>query len=281
MDPKIIDGKKLAVVCEDRLKQEIKKLPKTPKVVSVLVGNDPPSLLYTQMKQKKAAELGIDFQYQRYPTNELFENVSMAVIKLNQDPSIDGIMVQLPLPKEFLRGRKADDLVSQIDPKKDVDGLTGQSDFLPAAVEAVLTILREEKIDISGKFAAVLGTSRLVGMPIASELKKLGALVSSVNRDTPNVTQITSRADIIVSATGVAGILKGDTVKDGVVVIDVGTLVIEDELDDSPPKVVGDVDFESVLPKASKITPVPGGVGPLTVISLMENVVKSVKERGK
>lgn len=276
MDPKIINGKALAQKREIELLEKINKLNIKPKVVSILIGDDPPSLLYTQMKQKKAAELGIDFQYIHLPKNEQFSNVSLMILKLNQEPTVNGIMIQLPLPKEFLQGKKADELLSQIDPKKDVDGLTGNSNFLPAAVKAVMTIIEEENIEVKGKFVAVLGTSKLVGMPIAQELKKRGALVSSINRETKNVSEITKRADLVVSATGVAKILTGEMVKEGVIVIDVGTLVIEDELKEPSNVVVGDVDFESVEPKASKITPVPGGVGPLTVISLMENTVEAL-----
>lgn len=274
---KIINGKTLAAKRELELFEKIKQLNIKPKVVSILIGDDPPSLLYTQMKQKKAAELGIDFQYVHLPKNEQFSNVSLMILKLNKDPEVSGIMIQLPLPKEFLQGKKAEELLSQIDSKKDVDGLTGKSEFLPAAVKAVMTIIEEENIEVKGKFVAVLGTSKLVGMPIAEELNKKGALVSSINRETPNVKEITTRADVIVSATGVAKLLTGDMVKTGVIVIDVGTLVIEDELKEPSTVVVGDVDFESVEPKVSKITPVPGGVGPLTVISLMENALIAVE----
>ena len=275
MDAKVIDGKAIAKKREQELKDRLDKLSKKPKVVSILVGEDPPSVLYTQMKQKKAQELGIDFQFIHYRDTEDFSNVLHTIVKLNKDPQANGIMVQLPLPQKFLKGKKGDDLVMLIDPKKDVDGLTGRGVFLPAAVKAVMVILEEEKIEVKGKFVAVLGQSRLVGMPVANELKKLGAMVSSCNSQTPNIQQITQRADIVVSATGKANTLTGDMVKEGVVVIDIGTLVIEDELNQNNSKVVGDVDFESVYPKASKITPVPGGVGPVTVVSLFENLAQT------
>lgn len=274
----IIDGKAVAKKLEQRLTETVNQLKIKPKVVSILIGDDPPSVLYTNMKQKKAQEIGIDFQYMKFPEDIQFQDISLTLIKLNQDPTVNGIMVQLPLPEKFLGDRTTEQLLQIIDPKKDVDGLTGKSKFLPAAVQAVMSILDEENIEVKDKFAVVLGTSKLVGLPIADELKKRGAVVSSVNSKTPNMKQITSHADIIVSATGVAGILTGEMVKEGVVVIDVGTLVIEDKIDDSPKKVVGDVDFESVSKKAFKITPVPGGVGPVTVIALMQNVVKSVQE---
>lgn len=271
----VIDGKALSLKHELALKEKVKSLGITPRVVSILVGDDPASALYTKMKQKKASELGIDFEYLHFSTSESFETVVLSIIKLNQDPSAHGIMVQLPLPKEFLKGKVADDLIQKISPDKDVDGLTGNSKFLPAAVKAVMTILDEEDIDVRNKFAAVWGHSKLVGGPIAQQLRKKGGLVSVIVSDTPNKEQITNRADIVVCATGSAGILKGEMVKTGVVVIDVGTLVIEDEASNNPAQVVGDVDFKSVSPKAYKITPVPGGVGPMTVISLLENVVEA------
>ncbi len=276
MYSKIIDGRALALKHEHALKVKVDSLNRQPKVVSILVGNDPPSLLYTKMKQKKASELFIDFEYIHFPKEEHFENVMMAIIKLNQDPYVSGIMVQLPLPREFLKEKSALDLLEKISPEKDVDGLTGQGPFLPAAVKAVLSILDEESVEIKDKFVVVWGNSRLVGAPIAEQLRKKGVLVSVITKDTQNKEQITQRADVVICATGSAGVLKEDMVKEGVVVIDVGTLVIEDELSDSPAKVLGDVDFESVSKKASKITPVPGGVGPMTVVSLLENVVESV-----
>lgn len=275
MDDKIIDGKKIALKQEERLKEKLKSLGKKPKVVSVLIGDDPASLLYTQMKQKKAQDLGIDFQFIHFPETVNFSEVGLTIVKLNQDPQVNGVMIQLPLPENFLQDKKAEELLNLINPKKDVDGLTENSRFLPAAVKAVMTILEEEGVNIKGKFVVVLGTSRLIGMPIAREVKKQGALVSSCNKGTPNINDITKRADILISATGAAGLVTGDMVKDGVIVIDVGTLVIEDELKEPSIKVLGDVDFGTVVKKASKITPVPGGVGPVTVVSLMENVTEA------
>lgn len=276
MDEKIIDGKKIALKRQEELVTKVKQLGKTPTVVSIIVGDDPPSLLYTKMKQKKAQEVGINFQYMHFPSTEDFSQVGMTIIKLNQDITVDGVMVQLPLPKEFLGERSSDQLLQMINPVKDVDGLTGQGKFLPAAVKAVMTIINEEQIPVNNRFVAVLGSSKLVGLPITEELKRRGARVMNTNSQTPHIASITKQADLIVSATGVENLLTGNMVKQGVVVIDVGTLVIEDQLsEDGEKKVVGDVDFESVYPKATKITPVPGGVGPLTVISLMENVVQA------
>lgn len=181
-------------------------------------------------------------------------------------------MIQLPLPKEFLGSHTHQELTELITPRKDIDGLTSSRIVPPAAVAAVLSILETEKISVSEKKVVVMGASDLVGKPMAHELEKLGGEVSIINSKTENPEELTRGAFLIVCAVGKPGVLTGDMVSDGVIVIDVGTLVIEDALEkDAPKKVIGDVDFESVYPKVSKITPVPGGVGPMTIIALLEN----------
>lgn len=281
MDSKIIDGRKLALIRQEKLVREIKKLKIKPKIVSILVGDDVPSVLYTNIKQKKASEMGINFQplYFSLPpqgwTHELFEEVANKIKELNNDPSVHGIMMQLPLPEGFLQGHDKKELLQLIDPKKDVDGLNYRGktwSFVPAAVKAVLSIFEDEKIPVAGKDVVVVGSSDLIGKPVAEEMEKLGAKVIICDRQTPNLQGETLEAQILISAAGVPGLITGDMVLDGVVVIDVGAEKVDS-------KVVGDVDFESVYPKASKITPVPGGVGPMTVISLMENVVKVVSSQ--
>ncbi len=269
----VIDGRKLAAIHEQRLIDKLRHLNFRPKIVSILVGDDEASLTYTKMKQKKAAEVGIDFDYIKFPETEQFQNVAMTIVKLNQDPRINGIMVQLPLPGEFLRERTTDDLLGRIDPQKDVDGLRVDSPFLPATVRGVISILEDENVEVAGKFFAVLGKGQLVGKPIAKELKKRGALIGVIDSKTPNTADITRRADVIISAVGKPNLVTGEMVKEGVVVIDVGITRLDNG------RLVGDVDFGSVSQKASKITPVPGGVGPMTVVSLMENVVESAERR--
>lgn len=269
----IIDGKKWAKVHEEKLKEKIKTLKKVPHGVNILVGDDPSSVLYTQIKEKKAQDLGLNFQTKRFVlTPSRWEAVGEEIKRLNENSEIDGIMVQLPLPEEFLQGRSPKELLMLIDPAKDIDGLTGKGPFPPAAVGAVLSLLKDEGIKVYGKKVVVLGASDLVGKPIAQELLKLGAEVEICDKDTPDIKGKTLQADFLVSATGVPHLVKGDWVKDGVVVIDVGAEKVDGKL-------LGDVDFESVYPRASRITPVPGGVGPMTVITLMENVVQLVKER--
>lgn len=278
-DSKVIDGKKLALKREAKLIKKIAKLKVKPKIVSILIGDDPSSLLYTKMKQKKAQSLGIGFEFEHFRDDTRYSTITDFISTFNKDPEITGIMVQLPLPKRFLGGRTTQELLDLINPKKDIDGLTSKSPFKTAAVEAVFDILEEEKIGVAGKKCVVIGTSDLIGKPITRGLTGLGGVVRSVNSRTEKRESILRSADILVSATGASHLITGEMVKKGVVVIDVGVMVIEEPKDseDNNKIVVGDVDFGSVYPKASKITPVPGGVGPVTVIALMENAVKAVK----
>lgn len=275
-DPKIIYGKKLAAQYEGELKEEVKKLGFAPCGVNILIGDDPSSVLYTQIKEKKAQEIGIDLKTLRFSlgggTNPppRWDDVVQKIEEMNKDPNIYGIMIQLPVPEDFLEGHSLDELLGKIDSQKDIDGLhyaRKRSTFVPAAVKAVLMILEDEKINVRGKTVIVLGKSNLVGKPVAEELKKMGAQVTVCDSQTKNLSGETQKADIIISATGVPGILTGEMIKEGVVVIDVGAEKVGGKLK-------GDVDFSSVYPKASKITPVPGGVGPVTVIALLKNLVE-------
>lgn len=268
MDAKVIDGKKWAKIHEDVLREKLQQLEIRPKIVSILVGDDPASVLYTQIKQKKAQSLGIDFQPLRFPEDADFEEVAEVIKFLNTDKTVNGIMVQLPLPEGFLNRHYPNELLEIIDPQKDVDGLTGKGP-LPAAVEAVLSLLEDEGIDVAGKNIAVVGYSDLIGRPLAKELIKMKGKVTVCDNKTKDLKDKTLQADIIVSATGVPHLIKEDMVKEEAVVIDVGTEKVDGKL-------MGDVDFDGVFPKASKITPVPGGVGPMTVIALMENVIQLV-----
>ena len=268
----VIDGRAIAARRQGRLQKKLKRLRVMANVVSILVGDDPPSVLYTHIKRKKAQELGIQFTPLGFAETSPFATVANAIAKLNQDPTVTGVMVQLPLPKRFLGNRPEHDLLKLIDPKKDVDGLTGHGKYPCAAVAAVLSILQEEHVVVRGKQVVVLGASDLVGKPVAAQLVKRGGMVQMCDRQTENIAQKTRQADILISATGSPGLVTGKMVKRGVVVIDIGAEKVNG-------KVVGDVDFASVAPKASKITPVPGGVGPVTVISLMENAVAAAEHQ--
>jgi methylenetetrahydrofolate dehydrogenase (NADP+)/methenyltetrahydrofolate cyclohydrolase len=219
------------------------------------------------MKQKKAEELGIDFELKTFAADALFEDVEEEIKLLCKDKTVTGVMVQLPLPKKFLGEREPSELLLSISPKKDVDGLTGKGKVLPAVVRAVLSIIDDEKIEVKGQIVTIIGASPLIGLPLAKELKKRKANVTVCDVNTKNLREETLRSDILISATGIAGMIYSKMIKEGVVMIDVGIAKVDG-------KVSGDADFESVEPLASKITPVPGGVGPVTVISLMENIVE-------
>lgn len=269
----LIDGKKLAQIHQQRLQAQVAQLGAKPKIASIIVGQDPASLLYTKMKQQKATEVGIDFTVLTFPENAQPAEVNIALVKLNSDPTVNGIMVQLPLPETFLQGQDKSRVLDSIAPQKDVDGLRSDSQFLPATVRAILSILEDEMVELSGKFIVVVGASGMVGKSLVEEFKKRRILVSGVDEFTPNIEEITKRADILISAVGKPRIISLGMVKKGVVIIDVGTTKMDNG------RLVGDIDFESIAPIAAKITPVPGGVGPMTVISLMENVVEAIDKQ--
>lgn len=270
-DQRIIDGKKLAAERVESLRREIAKLSIQPKIVSIIIGDDAPSILYTNIKKEKAGEVGVIFEPKYFLSDTSFEDVAAFIKQQNIDQSVNGILIQLPVPESCLQGKNVRDLLENIVPEKDIDGLRKDSPFLPAAAVAVLSILKDKKIKVAGKKIAVLGASDLVGKPVARELTEMDGLVKVCDINTPDLRAITLESDIIVSATGVPGLVIGKMVTDGIVVIDVGSEKVGD-------KIVGDVDFNSVYPKVSKITPVPGGVGPMTVVSLLENVVRAVTD---
>ena len=268
---KIIDGKKIAEQKISELKKQFDSQDKQIKVLSYLVGDDPASLLYSKLKQQKASELGIDFEIRHLSKDDDISQVGREILKFGNRPQITGIMVQLPLPAEFLANKPLNKFLQLLRPKKDIDGLNPRGKyFLPAAVQAVLEILAYEKIDVKDKIIAVIGTSDLVGKPLAKKLTQMGANVKTADISTPSLKGVTQFADIVISATGVPGLITEDMVQDGVVAIDVGTTKVNGKLK-------GDFDFESVSKKASKITPVPGGVGPVTIAALMQNILEASK----
>jgi len=257
----IIDGKKLAEEHRKALEAKLNNFKRKPVLVSILVGEDPASVLYTNIKQKKALDLGIDFLVAKFPAEANFEIVAAEIKRLNEDTEVDGIMIQLP---------SIPGLVGLIKPEKDVDGLLDDSPYMAATVRAIMSIIHNERIDLSEKKVVVLGSRGEVGSRLMKVLEAQVKKIVGVDKETKDLKTVTMGADLIVSSTGHYHILKGDMVKNGVVVIDVGSEKMPDG------QVCGDVEFESVAPKASIITPVPGGVGPMTVISLMENVAEAV-----
>lgn len=279
----ILDGKKTARELESKIKEEVILLEKTygrvPKLVVVLVGNNPASMAYVSSKEKASKRVGINGITLRLDENILEEELLKVVDDLNKDDSVDGMIVQLPLPKHI----NSDVILNHIDPNKDVDGLSfinagrlanRQYGLLPATPKGVMMLLDHYNIDYVGKHAVIVGASNLVGAPMARLLMHRHATVTVCHSKTKDLASLTKLADILVVATGVVNIINGEMVKDGVIVVDVGINRVDG-------KIVGDVDFESVKEKASLITPVPGGVGPMTINALMFNVLESFKNKHK
>ena len=279
---KLIDGKKQANDIKEKLKKEISTLKEQgviPGLAIILVGHDPASEIYVKNKIKTCDELGICTLLYRF-TEESSEKEIIAQIKdLNEDDGIDGILIQSPLPAIF----NEDKIISYVDPKKDVDGfginnlgaLLSNNELIIAATPlGILKMLENESVSLEGKNVVVVGASRIVGRPMATLLLNRGATVTICNNKTKNLKEITSRADILIVAIGQAKFITSDFIKEGAIVIDVGINRIDKSL-------YGDVDFASVSKKASLITPVPGGVGPMTIIMLLSNVIDVAKRRSK
>ncbi|MFA5480139.1 MAG: bifunctional methylenetetrahydrofolate dehydrogenase/methenyltetrahydrofolate cyclohydrolase FolD [Candidatus Muiribacteriota bacterium] len=275
----IMDGKKLSAEIKENLKKEISEKNHKPGLAVVLVGADPASVLYTNMKKKACKSCGIEsFEYNlpgKTTEEELFELID----KLNNDNKINGILVQLPLPAHINK----DTVLDKISPDKDVDGfhalnmgklMQGRECFKACTPWGVIKLLEKYNIKIEGKNAVVLGRSTIVGKPMAQMLMEKNATVTVCHSRTKNIEEVTKQADIIISAIGRAHFVKENMVKEGAVVVDVGTNYIGDKL-------VGDVDFEKVSPKTSFITPVPGGVGPMTIATLLQNTYEAYLKSSK
>lgn len=260
----------------DRLKQEHKRLPK---LVVVLVGNNVASLSYVTGKEKACKEIGMENELLRFEETMREEQLLEVVEQLNQDNSVDGILVQLPLPKHINESK----ILNAIDPKKDVDGfhpmnigklLLQEDGFLSCTPKGILRLLESIGMkDLSGKKAVVIGRSNIVGKPVAQLLLNKHATVTICHSRTEHIEEITSQADILIVSVGSPRLVKANWVKEGAVVIDVGINRDENQ------KLCGDVDFEDVREKASYITPVPKGVGPMTIAMLLENTWESYYKR--
>lgn len=271
-----IDGKTMAAKVKERVRQEAKKLPRKPGLAVILVGNDPASRVYVNGKRKDCEECG--FYSEEYT---LQENVSQQELlelvgTLNGREDIDGILVQLPLPKHIHERT----IIEAISPAKDVDCfhpinvgnlMIGEKSFLPCTPTGIMELLEEYGIDPAGKRAVVVGRSNIVGKPIALLLLARNATVTICHSKTPDLAEHCRQADILVAAVGRRGLITADMVKEGAVVIDVAMNRDENG------KLCGDVDYEAVAEKASYITPVPGGVGPMTRAVLMENTLLAAK----
>lgn len=289
MDGKIIDGKAVAEKIRQGIKKEVEELKGkgiTPGLVTILVGENPASVSYVTAKQKTAHDLGFYSVQENLPEKVSEEELLKMIEKYNQDPKIHGILVQLPLPKHINEKR----VLYAIDPRKDVDGfhpvnvgklVIGEPCFIPCTPYGVLMLLAETGVPVDGADVVVVGRSNIVGKPVAILLmqkrKPVGnATVTICHTGTKNMAEHTKRADILIVAAGVPKFVTADMVKEGVVVIDVGVNRIG-TTPEGKAKLCGDVDFEAVKEKASFITPVPGGVGPMTITMLMKNTLESAK----
>ena len=271
----IIDGKKIAAKIKDRVREEVKSMETKPGLATVLVGDDPASQLYVKLKGKACEEAGIRSEKYEFPGDAKDGEIIKLIRELNSNSSIHGILVQLPLPKH-LNSQK---IMAKISPEKDVDGfnpvnmgrlLIGDERFVPCTPKGVIRMLEHEKVGLEGKDCVIVNHSPVVGKPLAMLLLNREATVSVCHVKTKDLGKFTKEAEILVVAAGVPGLIKADMVKEGAVVIDVGINKTEDGI-------VGDVDFEAVKEKASLITPVPGGVGPMTIAMLLENTVMAAK----
>lgn len=279
----IIDGKGLAKKIRENLKKDVDELRKEgiiPKFAVILVGEDPASKIYVRNKNKACVEIGIEYEEHVLKQDTTMEELLRLIDKLNKDKSINGILLQSPLPQHL----DINEALKQIDYKKDVDGFNpvnvgklslGQDCFVSCTPYGIIRMLEEYKIPTEGKNAVIIGRSNIVGKPLIQCLLSKNATVTVCHSKTQNIEEITKNSDIIIVAMGKPKFLKGNMVKQGATVIDVGINRMENG------KIVGDVDFEEVSKKTSYITPVPGGVGPMTIAMLMNNIVKATKEQNK
>ncbi|MCI9575809.1 MAG: bifunctional methylenetetrahydrofolate dehydrogenase/methenyltetrahydrofolate cyclohydrolase FolD [Clostridiales bacterium] len=278
---KKIDGKAVAEEVHEQVKREVDRLERkgiTPGLAVVIVGDDPASRTYVNNKKKACEKVGIYSEEYALPASTTQEELLALIAKLNQKSDIDGILVQSPLPK----GLDEKAVVAAINPQKDVDAfhaenvgriMIGEFHFLPCTPAGVIELLHHENIPINGKNCVVIGRSNIVGKPMAMLLLHENGTVTICHSKTQNLKEICSQADILVAAVGKAKFVTADMVKDGAVVIDVGMNRDENG------KLCGDVDFDAVEPKVSYITPVPGGVGPMTIAMLLKNTITAAKQQ--
>jgi methylenetetrahydrofolate dehydrogenase (NADP+)/methenyltetrahydrofolate cyclohydrolase len=279
MDYQLIDGKAIAQEVRTELKQEVEKLKSmgvTPGLAVILVGNHPASESYVRGKIRASEEVGLHSRLIRMSAEASEEELLDQVKRLNEDPAIHGILVQLPLPGHI----DPDRVIATIDPAKDVDGFTpvnvgnlliGHETLVPCTPMGIMELLRRTGISVEGKHAVVVGRSNIVGKPVSLLLQRANATVTMCHSRTKDLPSYTRQADILVAAVGRAEMITGEHVKPGAVVIDVGI----NRRDDG--KLVGDVNFDEVAPLSSAITPVPGGVGPMTIAMLLSNTVVAAK----
>ena len=275
----IIDGKELAKKVRKELKKEVETLKEkgiNPKLAVIMVGNDPGSTVYVRNKSKACEKVGIEFEEFLFDEKTEEKELLDLIDKLNADDSVHGILLQCPVPKHI----DVNKAFRRISPNKDVDGFNpinvgnltiGEDAFISCTPYGVVKMFEEYNIETEGKRAVILGRSNIVGKPMIQCMLNKNSTVTVCHSRTQNIGEVIKEADIVIAAIGKPNFVKADMVKDGAVVIDVGI----NRLDDGT--ITGDVDYENVAPKASYITPVPGGVGPMTIAMLLNNVVKAAK----
>jgi methylenetetrahydrofolate dehydrogenase (NADP+)/methenyltetrahydrofolate cyclohydrolase len=278
---RVIDGKAVAAAVRERVKVDVatyvEETGRTPGLATVLVGDDPASQIYIRNKRKACEEVGMRSVHHGLDAATSEEDLLALVRGLGEDDEVDGILVQLPVPDQI----SEDAVVAAIDPRKDVDGLTpwnagllahGEPGLVPCTPNGVMELLAHEGVELEGAEAVVVGRSKLVGVPVARLLLMANATVTTCHSRTRDLDAVCRRADVLVAAVGVPRLLGAEAVKPGAVVIDVGVNRTEDGL-------VGDVDFETVAAVAAAITPVPGGVGPMTIAMLLSNTLQAARTR--
>lgn len=291
MASRLISGTEISEQIYGELRARIAALKErgiTPGLAVVLVGEDPASQTYVRMKGRKCEELGMHSVTITLPADTPEDVLLGKIAELNADPAINGFLVQLPLPGHI----DEDKVIEAIDPAKDVDGfhpvnvgrmLIGKPGFLPATPAGVMEMLRRSGVETAGKHVVIVGRSNIVGKPMAALLVQKGAdaTVTVAHSRTSDLAEVTRTADILIAAVGRPRFITADMVKEGAVVIDVGTNRIDDPTHPKGSRLVGDVDFEAVKDRASAITPVPKGVGPMTICMLMANAVKAAEEQSR
>lgn len=287
---KLIDGKKIAADIKAKIAIEVGKMIdddiRAPHLVAVLVGEDPASETYVASKEKACKSVGMMSSVYRYPSKTSQKELLDIVSFLNNDPEVDGFIIQLPLPDHI----DENTIIEAIDPKKDVDGFHPMNvgrmvlnlpAYLPATPFGIMQMLEHSGIETSGKNVVVVGRSNIVGTPVSilmsRKAKNANATVTLCHSRTENLKEVCAKADILIAAIGIPEFIKADMVKDGAVIVDVGIHRVKSDKTKSGFKLIGDVAFEEVSKKASHITPVPGGVGPMTIVSLIQNTLKASK----
>jgi methylenetetrahydrofolate dehydrogenase (NADP+)/methenyltetrahydrofolate cyclohydrolase len=290
MPAEVIDGKAIAAEVRDELREDIRALKEkgiTPSLAAVVVGDDPSVEVYARMKKKACEALGIEYELRKFPEDVTEGDLLLELEGLHQDRGIHGILVQFPIPPHLSEEK----VILSLDPAKDVDGLhprnvglllLGKPRFVPATPAGVVELLHRSGHPPNGKHAVILGRSNVVGKPLAALLMQKShqgnATVTVCHTGTPNPGEITRTADILIAAAGVPRLVRGDMIRPGAVVVDVGVNQVPDSASRSGYRLVGDVHFEEALEVAGAITPVPGGVGPMTIAMLLQNTVRAAAQ---